>query len=291
MKIMIRINSYILTVLLLSLSGLLSAKGAVRIHCAEDTVKVNRILKAAAERGGSFGDRCAFVAREMAGTKLGEAPDNDSIGTLMVDFHAMDRMSFINNVMALAEASTRTIPRFEEYVNFLERYSRRKGKDDGFASQFLYGSDWIVDNVYRGNLKDMTEYLTGGGFKVKTLDYVSHHPELYPALKDSLTMEKVKMMEMGFRSHRIPHLKKQSITNKSVQELLENGDIIMMLSNEIDKDIHDIGFVEMREGVPYLIHFSEEEGAVTADPYPLSRLFKLENQRFYGYRWLRPYDQ
>lgn len=161
MKIMIRINSYILTVLLLSLSGLLSAKGAVRIHCAEDTVKVNRILKAAAERGGSFGDRCAFVAREMAGTKLGEAPDNDSIGTLMVDFHAMDRMSFINNVMALAEASTRTIPRFEEYVNFLERYSRRKGKDEGFASQFLYGSDWIVDNVYRGNLKKGTMWCSG----------------------------------------------------------------------------------------------------------------------------------
>lgn len=286
-----RRNKYIIAVLILSLCGLLSAQGGVRIHCAEDTVRVNQVLKAAAERGGSFGERCAFVARELVGTNLGEAPDNDSIGTLMVNLHTMDRLGFINNVMALAEASTRKIPRFEEYVNYLERYSRRKGKDDGFTSQFLYGSDWIVDNVYRGNLKEMTEYLTGGGFKVKTLDYVSHHPERYPALKDSATMEKIKMMEMGYRSHRIPHLKKQSISNKSLHELLDNGDIIMMLSNEIDTDVYDIGFVEMLDGTPYLIHMSEEDGAVRVDPYPLSRLFKLENQRFYGYRWLRPYDQ
>lgn len=263
----------------------------VRIHCAEDSAKVNALLKAAAAHGGAFGERCAFVAREMAGTKSGPAADNDTVGTLMVDMHSVDRLGFINTVMAIAQASTRKIPRFEEFVNYLERYSRRKGVDEGFTSQFFYGSDWIVDNVYRGNLKEMTEYLTGGGFKTKTLDYVSHHPELYPALKDSLTMERIKMMEMGFRSHRLPHLKKQSISNKELHELLENGDIIMMLSNEIDRDIHDIGFVEMRDGVPYLIHISDEKGEVVVDPYPASRLFKLENQRFYGYRWLRPYDQ
>lgn len=291
MRLTPRFTLFILSVIVVSLLSFRSYGANVRIHCVDDTIKVNRLLEAAARHGGSFGERCAFVAREMAGTKSGVAADNDTVGTLRVNLHTMDRLGFINTVMAIAEASTRKIPRFEEFANYLERYSRRKGVDDGFASQFFYGSDWIVDNVYRGNLKEMTEYLTGGGFKTKTLDYVSHHPELYPALKDSVTLDRIKMMEMGFRSHRLPHLKKQSISNKQLHELLENGDIIMMLSNDIDRDIYDIGFVEMHDGVPYFIHISDETGEVVVDPYPLPRLFKLENQRFYGYRWLRPYDQ
>ena len=263
---------------------------SVRIHCDEDTLKVGEILRAAAKKGGSFGDRCAFAARQLAGTAVGTASDNDSIGTLMVNLHTVDRLGFINNVMAMAQASLRNNPTFDDYLTYLERYSRKKGIDEGFASQFHYGADWIVDNVYRGNLKEMTEYLPGGGFKVKTLDYVSRHADQYPALADSLTFDKIKMMEMGYRSHRIPHLKKQSIGNKEMNELVENGDIIMMLSNDIDRDIYDVGIVEMRDGQPYLIHPNSEKGEIAVDPYPLARLFKLENQHFYGYRWLRPKD-
>ncbi|MDE6577298.1 MAG: DUF1460 domain-containing protein [Muribaculaceae bacterium] len=279
----------ILPVLFLCLCGSLKASG-VRLHCKEDSVLVNRILAATAEHGGSFGERCLFAAKEMSGIKSGGRADNDTSGTLMVNLHTLDRLGFINAAMAFAETSTRKLPLFEEFVNNLEKYSRRKGIDEGFASQFFYGADWIVDNVYRGNLKEMTEYLPGGGFKVKTLDNISHHPELYPALKDSVTLDKIKMMEMGYRSHRIPHLKKQSISNKPLHELLEDGDIIMMLSNEIDTDLYDIGFVEMKDGMPYFVHFSPETGEIAEDAYPLPRLFKLENQRFYGYRWLRPTD-
>ena len=154
----------------------------------------------------------------------------------------------------------------------------------------IYVSDWIVDNVYRGNLKEMTEYVTGGGFKTKTLDYVSHHPEEYPALKNPEVLEKVKMNEMGYRSHRIPHLKKQSAANKPLHELMQTGDVIVMLSPQPDFDLYDIGVIEMRGGEPYLIHISHENGSVVADPYPLARLFKLDGQHFYGYRWLRPQE-
>lgn len=247
-------------------------------------------MRGAAKNGGTFGERCVFVAKQLEGTPIGVSPDNDTIGTLTVNIHTFSPLGFASTVMAIAEASTRKNPDLSEYETYLEKYSRRKGVDSGFASQIFYGADWIVDNVYRGNLKEMTEYLTGGGVKVKTLDYVSHHPELYPALKDSVTMDKIKMMEMGYRSHRIPHLKKQSSGNKELHELMDQGDIIMMLSNEIDRDVYDIGFVELRDGVPYLIHTPSASGKVTIDPYPLQRLFKLENQHFYGYRWLRPTD-
>ncbi len=109
-------------------------------------------------------------------------------------------------------------------------------------------------------------------------------------MKNPETYDKVRMMEMGYRSHRIPHMKKQSSSNKPLHELMQDGDVVIMLSNEIDFDIYDIGFVEMKDGEPYLIHISHENGKVVADPYPMSRLFKLEGQHFYGFRWLRPQE-
>ena len=57
---------------------------------------------------------------------------------------------------------------------------------------------------------------------------------------------------------------------------------------EADFDIYDIGIVSMENGEPYLIHISRENNQVRLDPYPLTRLFKIEGQFFYGYRWLRP---
>lgn len=261
-----------------------------RIHCEEDTILVSRLLNLTAENGGSFGDRCVFVAKQLSGIPLSSPADEDSLGTIMINLHGLDPLGFVNNVMAIAEASRQKLPRVKEYENYLEKFSRRKGEDLGFTSRLFYGADWIVDNIYRGNLKEMTEYMGGGGFKVKTLDHLTRNRSKYPALSDEEAYDKVRMMEMGYRSHRIPHLKKQTVANKELHELMDNGDIIMMLSSEPDYDIYDIGFVELKEGVPYLIHVSNETQKVTVDTYPLTRLFKLENQHFYGYRWLRPTD-
>ncbi len=261
-----------------------------RVHCAEDTVKVSRLLEETASHGGTFGERIAFVANRLAGTPWAQASDNDEKGTILINLHGFDRLGFVNTVLALAEASMQKIPRVKEYERFYEEYSRRNGQDDGFPSQLYYGAEWTVDNIYRGNLKEMTEYIGGGGYKTKTLDYITRHKDEFPAMKDALVADKVRMNEMGYRQHRIPHLKKQSIGNKSIHELMETGDIIMMLSGEIDRDIYDIGFVEMKDGVPYLIHISRDSSEVVVDPYPVSRLFKLENQHFYGYRWLRPLE-
>ncbi len=273
--------------LALTLSSGASAYEA-RVHCAEDTIKVSELLRKTAEHGGTLGERCVFVAKELAGTPWAQPADNDEKGTIMINLHGLDRLGFVNTVMAIAHASTQKLPRVKEYERFYEQFSRRKGQDDGFASQLFYGAEWIVDNIYRGNLKEMTEYVGGGGFKVKTFDYMTRHRDEFPALKDQAVFDAVRMNEMGYRSHRLPHLKKQSAGNKPLHELMLDGDIILMLSSDIDYDIYDIGFIEMKDGEPYLIHISRDKGVVTEDPYPLNRLFKLEGQHFYGYRWLRP---
>ena len=272
----------------LSISLPFEARGFSRVHCSEDSLKVMKLIEVAASAGDNLGERVVAVAKELKEIPWSPATDNDSIGTMTVNLHGFDRMAFVNYSLAAALASRKSSPTFRDFENSLQSVSRRKGEDTGFPSQLIYGSEWVVDNIYRGNLKEMTEYLTGGGFRTKTLDYVSRHKNEYPALTDPEILEKVKFNEMGYRSHRIPHLKKQSAGNKSLADIMLDGDIIIMLSPEPDFDIYDIGIVDMKDGVPYLIHFSPQTGLVVEDPYPLARLFKLEGQHFYGYRWVRP---
>lgn len=259
-----------------------------KIHCSQDTVKVMKIVREIAGKGGTYGERIILAAKALDGTPFATPEESDTIGMIEVNLHGFDRMGFANTVMALAQASIHSLPRVEEFASAYESLSRRKGTDQGFASQLVYGSDWVVDNVYRGNMKEMTEYLGGGGFKTKTLDYMTRHRDQYPAMKNQDVFDKVRMNEMGYRSHRIPHLKKQSGGNKELINLLEDGDIIMILTPEIDFDYYDIGFVEMVDGEPCLHHISHDSGKVEADPYPLSRRLKLDSQFIYGYRWLRP---
>ena len=268
--------------------GSVEALAAPRIHCSEDTLKVSQILAKLQGVEPKLGTRVVAAAEELIDTPWANPSDNDSIGTIVINLHGFDRMGLVNTALALAKASLHHVPVERQYELAFENYSRRKGEDDGFTSQLFYGSDWIVDNIYRGNVKEMTEYIGGGGFKAKTLDYMSRHADEFPAMKNPDVKDKVGMIEMGYRSHRIPHLKKQSIGNKDVKEMFQDGDIVIMLSNEIDYDVYDIGFVKMKDGEPYLIHISHDSGKVVEDPYPLTRLFKLEAQHFYGYRWLRP---
>lgn len=279
-----------LSIVALIIIGSADVMAGPRIHCSEDTVKVSQILARLQSVEPKLGQRIVAAAEELIGIPWAAPSDNDSIGTMVINLHGFDRIGFVNTALALAKASLHHVPVERQYELAYENYSRRKGEDDGFASQLFYGADWIVDNIYRGNVKEMTEYVGGGGFKAKTLDYMTRHQDEFPAMKNPAVRDKISMIEMGYRSHRIPHLKKQSIGSKEIKELLQDGDIIILLSNEIDYDIYDIGFVKMKEGEPYLIHISHENGKVVENPYPLSRLFKLESQHLYGYRWLRPVE-
>lgn len=277
----------ILATIFLSISSF-HLRGEVRYVNTSDALKIMEIVNAMRE--GEYGDRIVAAAKSLQGIPLGKGADNDSVGTLVVRLDSLSQREFIYLSIALAKTSQLTTPSLREFEKNLENVSRRKGVDEGFASQFLYGSDWIVDNVYRGNLQEMTEYIEVGNSRTKTLDYVSRHPELFPAMKDPSTADKIKVMESGYRSHRIPHLKKQSINNKKVKETLKNGDIILLSPMDIDFDIYDIGIVSLENNEPYLIHVSRERNEVGMDPYPLSRLFKNEGQHFYGFRWLRPIE-
>lgn len=267
----------------------LPAAAQVRYAQPSDTVRAKEILTGLRVVPGlDTGKLVALGAGALTGAEAGEPVDNDSIATVCVSFGPFDDLGFVNAAMALAKGAESQLGRWQDYGDALVSVSRRRGVDKGFSSRMIYGADWVNDNVYRGNLTDLTErYSASNIFKTKSLDGVTFNRSRYRALADSATYEAVRMVEMGFRSHKIPHLKKETINKKEILGDMRDGDILMLLGSDPRFDIYDMGVVVLRADGPHIIHVSETEGKVVEEPEPLPRWFKRENQHFYGYRWLR----
>lgn len=275
---------------ILTLVGCLgSALAEVRVHCDADKEKATRILGDVVALP-TQGERIIAAARALTGTPVGNSSLHDSISSAKIDLHELSPLDFASTVLAFAKAAASSRqPSYEDFADAFVSLSRRRGEDGGFASRLLYSADWTVDNIYRGNLTELTERLPDNVFRTRSFDHYTTHRSDYEALRDSDEWEKVRMVEMGYRSHKVPYMKKQTIGKKDVREHIYNGDVIVFLSKGKDGDIWDIGFIETTpSGEMKLIHSNPSGGIVKEEDVTLERFFKLAGQYFSGYRLLHP---
>lgn len=260
---------------------------AQRFHCENDTTTAMAVIREFANPGGNPAKLCVPIAEKFIGVEYAPVSSQDSIGVTTLRLDAFDDFSFVNTVAALAKTATspgQMRPKDLEMTQ--ERLEFRRGKADGFPTRMLYGGDWIVDNRSRGNVKELTEDFSEH-FKTKSLEWVSRNRNEFPALKDSATYERQKMVEMGYRTFKIPHLKREMADRKDVVEDMQDGDLVMILSNNPDMDVWEMGFVVKRADGFHFIHPSKRDGKVVEESEPLARYLRRHAKEVYGWRWLR----
>lgn len=260
---------------------------AQAFHCPSDTVKAMEIIRDFREPGADPSAKCGEIAMVFVGTPYEPVTEIDSLAHNVIRLDAFDDMSFLNAVTAIArQAVSPGHIRPLEFSDELRNLTYRRGEDHGFPSKMVYAADWIVDNKSRGLVKEITENYSDS-FKTKSLDFVTRNRGKYASLKDSSTYEAQKMVEMGFRTHKIPHMKRESSGNKDVAADLREGDIVMVLTNDPLLDTLTIGFLKKRDDGMHLIHVSREAGKVVEEEEPLPRFMKRNAKNTYGWRWLR----
>lgn len=258
-----------------------------RYHCDKDTAIAMSIIREFSNPGADPAKMCGAIAERFIGTPYMPIAQQDSTGLPEIRLDGFDDFSFINAVSALAKLSTSPGGKhLKDVGKMIESMTFRRGEANGFPSRMLYGGDWIVDNRSRGNIKELTEDYSEN-FKTKSLEYVSRHPQEYVALQDSATLDRQKMVELGYRTFKIPHMKRESSDRKDVAEDLREGDLIMLLTNHPEKDIWDMGFLIKRPDGLHLIHVSEKNGEVVEEVEPLGRYIKRNSKEIYGWRWIR----
>lgn len=255
---------------------------------SEDKEKINLLISELKQSDGSFGDKIVMVAESFLGAPEDLYYTTDSIAGLRINVDSFSPLMFINDVVAMVKASEKPgNPDWKTFFSELENISCRRGENKGFPSIMYHTSDWIGDNMARGNVSEFTEDYAGVVARTKSLDEMTRYRTNFAALADSATFEAVRMTEMGFRTHRVASLKKETIKKKDLIEDLQNGDIIILVPNRDGIDCYDIGFIKVEDGLPYLIHLSPQSHTVVKEKEDLARYMGVMTKHFQGYRLIR----
>ncbi len=269
---------YILLLLSFSISIACSAYNPknLRFHCSNDTIKINELLKEGKQLTATkpraiisfFADKLLetpYVAHTLEGDKE----------YLTINIDELDCTTFVETLIALTKTTLAGGTNWRDYAKHLENIRYRKGEMDDYASRLHYISDWVVDNTNRGNVKEITATLPQCKYEIKTIDFMSKNRTAYPALRsDSIMYAKIKNVEMGYRSHRYPIVKKVSLNYKNIRHTLEDGDIIALTTKIDGLDVSHMGIIRFVNKEPYLLHASSIGKKVMIDSNDLNEMLR-----------------
>lgn len=243
----------------------------VKFHdVGNDTTTINRILLETVKAGiENPQDRVLFIAKKFIGLPYVAHTLESQSETLTVNMSELDCTTFVETVMALAYTAGEGRLSWRDYVYNLERIRYRNGEVNGYASRLHYISDWIVDNTHRGNFSEATNRIPNHDYHIKTIDFMSTHRDSYSALADSTEYERIKNVEVGYRSHRFPYIKSNKVSSKATSQALKNGDIVALTCRTAGLDVSHLGIIVKINGVPHLLHASSKAMEVIEDPLPL----------------------
>ncbi len=262
----------------------------IRFHNeATDTTKINTILLDAtkATEGMSPEARVAYIGKEFLGTPyVSGTLEGGDTETLTINLDEMDCTTYVETVMALAYTIGEGRTSWRDFAYNLERLRYRSGEMKGYGSRLHYPSDWVVDNVHRGNFKEVTGILAGCEHQVKSLDFITRNRDKYPALADSIAYDQIRNTELGYRNHRYPYIKTSKLAIKDISSQLQEGDIILITTKTPGLDVQHMGIIVIEKGEPYLMHASSAAGSVVVDKRALKEYMR-RNRSATGIRVLR----
>lgn len=164
----------------------------------------------------------------------------------------------------------------------------RNGVLDGYVSRLHYTSEWILDNQARGILREVSAELGGEPLALK-LDFMSTHPDAYPALKDHPErVERMAAIEREVNAHEIAYIPKARIAEAEAG--LRTGDLIAVATSIQGLDYTHTGLIwRDPDGVARFVHASSVAGRVVIGP-ALHEYVNAGPKHFIGVTVARPLE-
>ena len=204
---------------------------------------------------------------------------------LIVNLREMDCMTFVENVLALAEASASGTPSWQTYLEKLQQIRYRDGKIEDYTSRLHYTSDWIYENEKKGLIADITKEI-GGVPLAMDVSFVSTHPESYMQLQSH--PEYIAVMakkEKEINSRQYYYIPKEEIDKQEAQ--IRTGDIVCFVTSIKGLDISHVGIIHKEGDKMTFIHASSGKKRVIINEESLQD-YVLGIKKSKGIMVLRP---
>jgi hypothetical protein len=195
---------------------------------------------------------------------------------LIVNLREYDCFTFVENVVALAWQLKSGGKNFGAFRRLLRKIRYRQGRLEGHSSRLHYFSDWIHDNEKKGFLRDVTADVGGRPFR-KVLNFMTAHPDRYPALKHPGTLRNMKSVEKRISRRSRFFVPKKTL--RSMESRIHDGDLIAVTTNTEGLDIHHVGLAARLNNRIHLLHASSIEGKVVLSEETLYRYLMQSRAR------------
>lgn len=272
------------------LFGLLFCCAGTFISCAQGTQSDKGIFESYLNSAQTVDKLCSdilmdetakfFLGVPYVGKTLEYEPER-----LIVNLREMDCMTFVENVLALAEASASGTPSWQTYLEKLQQIRYRDGKIEDYTSRLHYTSDWIYENEKKGLIADITKEI-GGVPLAMDVSFVSTHPESYMQLQSH--PEYIAVMakkEKEINSRQYYYIPKEEIDKQEAQ--IRTGDIVCFVTSIKGLDISHVGIVHKEGDKMTFIHASSGKKRVIINEESLQD-YVLGIKKSKGIMVLRP---
>ncbi|MFM8281842.1 MAG: N-acetylmuramoyl-L-alanine amidase-like domain-containing protein [Bacteroidota bacterium] len=258
-------------------------------HIIEEMIKREYHKLPIGECMGKIGGM--FIGTRYVGATLEIQPER-----CVIDLNGLDCVTFFENTLNIArtaklkEFELTTNPNaitFKDVLNEVEHTRYRDGNMDGYTSRLHYTSEWIIDNVKKGVVKDLTRELGGKPFPVK-VGFMSTNPKYYPQLVAEPTLiRKIQGMEEELNAKKHWYIPNAQV--KDIESKLQTGDIIAIATNKTGLDYSHTGMIIKNDkGMALFLHASSAKKRVYLDKRISSYL--SESSTSIGISVLRPID-
>ena len=178
---------------------------------------------------------------------------------LVVNLRALDCVTFVENVLALARLARSLTPEAladsatvrRAFREELEGLRYRAGRLDGYSSRLHYFSEWLADNEVRGTVDGITGDLEGT-LDPEPIDFMSTHPDAYRQLADEAVLLQIAQIEARLGALERYYIPEAEIAEKA--HLIRTGDIIAATSTVSGLDVAHTGIAVWKDGVLRLLH-------------------------------------
>ena len=281
----------ILIILLFVASNIVATQAAtpqeMRFHCANDTTKITQLLQRGIESG--IKDANSLVAQYgewLLGTPYVAHTLEGDTEMLTINIDELDCTTFVETLYALTRTTLTGRYSWRDFAHNLEDIRYRGGNLNGYASRLHYISDWIIENTFRGNIKECTQDFNGVQYMVKNIDFMSKNRDKYPALANDEVFMKIKGTEIGYRNHRFPYLKVDFNNQKRIKKMLKSGDSVAIVTNIKNLDVQHMGVIVLKNDIPYLLNASSVGKKVQIEEIDLAEYLR-RNKTAIGIRVIR----
>ena len=206
-----------------------------------------------------------------AGTLEKEGPE-----ALVINLRQFDCLTLVENIIALTQMFRSEHVSFDHYREILASVRYRQGHLNGYASRLHYFTDWLFDNERKGFVKNISRIPGGQPFS-KKVNFMTEHPDHYPALKDRDVYRQMRAIERRRQRRVCYHIPKASL--KKIENRIADGDLIAVTTLTEGLDVTHVGIaVRVRHRIHFL-HASSLAGSVIISTETLDRYLARSKDR------------